>query len=441
MRRFSSAAHHAPIAAPDDPSMIDDPVLPAAAHLTGPHAIDVVGAAIAATGSTLLDCRPVHVQYRPENDLIVRYSATVRRADGTTARDTLLAGATTAGVHPGTVPVESVTDDGLTITAGVWRWPFDPVLVDLDRVASPHRAARVLRGLVDGQVRVEVVVYRPCERVVVRVTDGSGTVRYVKLVAPDAVAALADRHIRLDAAGLPVPRVLATGDSWIAMSEMPGLTLRDVIKSGTHDPRPSGRELVALTARLAEVDLAHHRPVRRRLDDAVAHAAMLASVHPASRERLAELSALFASESARTPDGGRVTIHGDLHEGQLVVDGGHVTGLIDVDDAGPGARIDDLANLLGHLRFRAIAGSDRSDELTRYAAGIRRELDAHVDGAELDVATAAALTGLATGPFRIQQAGWQGQVDRVLDVAASLAGIDERDLTTASSGFHARSTP
>lgn len=421
--------------------MIDDPVLPAAAHLTGEHAIDVLGAAIDASGATLLACRPVNVQYRPGSDLIVRYSATVQRSDGSTARETLLAGTTHGGPHPGTVPVESTTADGRVITAGVWRWPYDPVLADLGQIASPARARTALGDLMAGPLHVEVVVYRPCERVVVRVTDADGTQLYVKLVAPAAVAPLVDRHVQLGAAGLPVPFVLAAGPSWLAMSAVHGATLRDALK-GTVDARwPTSRRFVELSQRLQDIDLSHHAPVRRRLDDAAAHAAMLASVHPPEAARLASLAEHFRTESARTADRARTTVHGDLHEGQLIIADGRITGLIDIDDAGPGDPIDDLANLLGHVRFRALTSPGRSTELAAYADALHRELIDVVDPHELAVATAAVLTGLATGPFRIQQPGWRDSVTAVLDVASSLVDADERTLSTTSSTSHARPTP
>ena len=42
-------------------------------------------------------------------------------------------------------------------------------------------------------------------------------------------------------------------------------------------------------------------------------------------------------------------MHGDFYESQLLVDGGSVAGLLDVDTAGRGARIDDWSTMLAHL--------------------------------------------------------------------------------------------
>lgn len=422
--------------------MIDDAVLPAAAHLTGPHASDVIGAALRAAGSELLACRPVQVQYRPGSDLIVRYGTTVRHHDGTVTDETLLAGVTRHGPHPGTLPVEADTGPDTTLVAGVWRWPFDPVLTELERIVSPARAAVELAGIVHGKPRVEVVVYRPCERVVARITDADGRQIYVKLVAPDAVDHLADRHRRLREAGVPAPEILQTGKSWIAMEALSGPTLRDLLKGDGPNGAgrlPSGSHLADLQRAMAAADLAHVRPVRRRLDDAAAHASMLATVHPGEADRLARLGDLVRAESTRTRTRCGTVIHGDLHEGQLIVREGAVVGVLDVDDAGPGDPVDDAATLIGHLRFRAGTTPDHSGRLHRYADELRDAASARHDERALDAATGAVLIGLATGPFRVQQDRWQESVSTVLDLAERHLGThdaDEKSLSAASSSSH-----
>ena len=402
--------------------MIDDAVLPAAAHLTGADADGVLRAAVAASGAELVSCRPVHVQYRPGSDLIVRYAGTVRGADGSTSEDTLLAGVTRHGPHPGTVPVEATTASGGTLSAGVWRWPFDPVLADLGQIVTPARAEHALRAHVRGPLSITVVVYRPAERVVVRVVDADGLELYVKLVAPTAVSALVERHARLADVGLPIPEIVATGASWIAMRAIHGPTLRDVIKgmAPSSERLPGPEAIVDVCERIANADLADARPVRPRLLDAAAHARMLATVLHAEHDRLGALAERFDRIALAATSRDRRVIHGDLHEGQMIVSNGSIVGLLDIDDAGPGDPVDDMATLLGHLRYRMISsgrhGIDRPGvDLTGYADGLRRSFVDAVDGDALDAATAGVLVGLATGPFRVQQRGWESAVTRVLD--------------------------
>ncbi len=411
--------------------MIDDPALAAAVHLTGPHAADVLAAGVEATGAVLVDSRVADVQYRPESDLVVRYAATVRRPDGALVADTLLAGVTRQGVFPGTLPVEAITESSEPVVAGLWRWPFDPVLADLGRIVTPARAEEALQGIVSGPLRVEVVVYRPCERVVVRVTEPSGRQVYVKLVAPHAVEGVVTRHERLAAAGIPVPQVLAVGDSWIAMSALIGPTLRDVIKSGplslsVDRTAPAGAEITAMCAALGAADLGHLPSVRPRLLDASAHAAMLARVIPEQANRFSELAERFADEANAVADRCGAVVHGDLHEGQLVVHQGRIVGLLDIDDAGPGDPVDDMATLLAHLAYRSVSALTPRTDLDEYAGELRDAFSTRVDPVALDTATAGVLVGLATGPFRAQRADWQASVINVIDAAtARLDGVSD----------------
>ena len=388
---------------------IEDQLLPAAAHLTGPGACDVLRPAVAAAGGELLSCRTSHVQYRPESDLVVRYRCEIRRK-GVDVTDTLLAATTIAGPHAGTLPVEAETSDGSALSVGVWRWPFDPVLVDLATMVTPHLADAHLRELVGGDAGLEVVAYRPTERAVVR-ARGTDREIYVKIVPPAITAALARRHVLLADAGLPVPRVVATGSGWIAMEALVGTTLRDRLKDGSDRlaPRHRYRDLLDV---LGDIDLGDVTPTRSRLADAPHHAAMLAAVLPDAAERLDTIvERLSESSPSRPPTG---TVHGDLHEGQLVVDDTTITGLLDIDDVGPGDPLDDVGALVAHLRFRALTSGDQRIEA--YATAVRSALSAHHDGSDVDRHIAAVLVGLATGPFRIQQPDWVATTQRVLDL-------------------------
>ena len=119
----------------------------------------------------------------------------------------------------------------------------------------------------------------------------------------------------------------------------------------------------------------------------------------------------------------RGTVHGDLHEGQLVVDDNAVIGLLDVDDVGNGDPLDDVATMIGHLRFRAATGADPS--LEYYADDIRSAVATGHDPGDVDLHIAAVLVGLATGPFRIQQPDWEATTVRLL-------GLVEQHLDTST---------
>jgi aminoglycoside phosphotransferase (APT) family kinase protein len=410
MRDLSSASHVLHIPDPDDGHVtIEDPLLPAAAHLTSAAATEVLRPVVAATGGELLSCRASHVQYRPESELVVRYRCEIRRG-GIDVTDNLLAATTVAGPLTGTVPIEAEAPDGRVLSVGVWRWPFDPILGDLTTMVTPHLAGALLGDLVGSDAALEVVAYRPTERAVVRVR-GTDREIYVKVVPPAATAALVRRHVTLADAGLPVPRVLATGNGWIAMESLVGTTLRDRLKDGADRLPPADRYRELLDV-LADIDLGDTTPVRSRVTDAPHHAAMLATVLPDHCGRLQAIVEQLTAPWASVAVTG--TVHGDLHEAQLVVDDTAVTGLLDIDDVGPGNPLDDVGALVAHLRFRAMTSGDR--RIDAYAAAVRCALSSIHDDREVDRHIAAVLVGLATGPFRVQQPGWAETTSRALDL-------------------------
>jgi aminoglycoside phosphotransferase (APT) family kinase protein len=402
--------------------IIDDSLLPAATYLTGAHAVDVLAPVIAASGGELVSCEASQVQYRPQSDLVVRYRCRVGVA-GEVTTDTVLAATTLGGPPSGTVPVVAVTPDGQTLEVGVWRWPFDPVLTDLAEMVTPHLASRHLAALVGGAPSLEVVAYRPTERAVVRVRGPEREI-YVKVVPAVATPALIGRHTALASVGLPVPRVLAHGDGWIAMEALHGTTLRDRLKSGS-GALPSPDRYRELLDALASVHVPDASPVRSRIGDAPHHARMLATVLPSEASRVDELiDRLTATASERHPAG---TVHGDFHEAQLVVDDHVVTGLLDIDDVGPGDPLDDVGALVAHLRFRAMSAAvtgepgsaGRPDAIEAYAGAVRNAVCHRYDPADVDRHAAAVLVGLATGPFRIQHADWEDLTRRTIELAES----------------------
>jgi aminoglycoside phosphotransferase len=409
-------------------SAIDDPAVPAVVHLTGQGAVDVLAAAVGVAGGRLREARVTQVQYRPGHDVVVRYRADVTWADGRRrTNETLLAGASATGTFPGAIPV--VADvDGTSLTTSVWRWPFDPIVVGLEDATTPGAADDLLGPQGPGG-QVEVVAYRPTERAVIRVTDSDGRCRYVKALPPPELPALVDRHARLRAAGLPVPEVLATDPDrgLVVLAELAGTTLRERIK-GDLPCWPSVGATHDLLARIHDLDGFGPSARAPRTIDARGHVRVLGTVLPDLRADLDLLDERFAAAEGAVRARTGPVVHGDLHEGQLVVDEtGAITGLLDVDDLGTGDPLDDVATLLGHLMFRASL-LDHSG-----SAGLRRRLLGHVDELRaaacstvapdvLDLTVAAVLVGLATGPFRIQRPGWRDEVAATVAGAGDLAG-------------------
>ncbi|SCX45312.1 Phosphotransferase enzyme family protein [Klenkia marina] len=362
--------------------------------LLGEPAVDLWAAVLAPTGAALRSIRATSVSLRADGAATVQYAAELVDAAGTPLRDTLAA--TTGSRIP---PGAAVVGDGAGTDVGLWRWPQDPALPALRWATSAVAVRRRLPdlGVPAEDARLRLRAHRPGRRAVVEVTAPAGR-WFVKVVRPADLPGLVRRH-ELLAGHVPVPEVLATtADGVLVLPALPGTPMGAALD----DPaaRPGAAVLTDLLDRLPATDLPR---VRGPLDRAPGHATVLGMVLPHLRPRLSTLVDALA-----TAPGGHevVPVHGDLYEAQLLLAGRDVVGLLDVDGAGAGHRIDDLANLLGHL---AVLGQD----------GYRHELAAALPwpAAELAPRVAAVVLGLATGPFRVQGAGWPRATEARLALA------------------------
>lgn len=408
--------------------LVQDAVLPAAAHLTGRHADRVLQAAVDAVGGRLERARACHLHYRPGRDVVVRFHSEVAWGGDAPVTETLVAATSAGGPPPGTLPVEAMTADGETLSVGVWRWPFDPVLLGLADAVTPSRVAAFLGERNHGRPQLEVLVYRPTQRAVVRSVDERGQTYYLKSVPPAELADLVERHDLLGAAGVPVPEIVRHDDDLglMAMTPLHGLTVRDRIKRG-HRSLPGPDEYERLYAAFAAAPLRRRTAPMTRTRAALHHGAMLGSVLPGERPRLDRIDELLAPAAERADARVGPAVHGDLYEAQLVTGHGRwhaarITGVLDLDDAGPGDPLDDRATVLAHLIERVVDLPDADRHpLTNYLHTLRSSFGEHVDVAELDLVVAGVLVGLATGPFRIQRPRWQFAVRRRLALVERLA--------------------
>ncbi len=197
------------------------------------------------------------------------------------------------------------------------------------------------------------------------------------------------------------------------------MTLRDRLKSG-HGAWPSPEAIDALLRLLAETGPDGWPGRASRTGDALAHAELLGTVAPGAVTALTALRRQLAASLDDVVARSGPVVHGDLHEGQLLVDGsGAITGLIDIDDLGPGDPVDDPATLLGHLEYRSITATDPrlSARVHDHVVDLRDHFGAIHGTGPLELVTAAVLVGLATGPFRVQATGWAPMTMAVVDTA------------------------
>jgi aminoglycoside phosphotransferase len=375
--------------------------------LLGEDARGLLDAVVHASGGRLRSWSPRQVNHQPGRSTVVQYRADVERTDGTTATETVVA-ATGDRIPSGA----AVLDDGTT-RVGVWAWPFDPSLPGLQQALDPVYAATLLDelGIGTGAVALRVRAYRPGRRAVIEASGSRGRL-FLKVVRPAVVESLHATHRQL-AASLPVPDSLGWTDRGVlVLPGLPGRTLREVLRSSDEAPPPP-QAIGALLDRLPSGLAA--RSVRRSLLDAADHhAGVIASALPSRRGQVDDLlGELHARDVADHP---LVAVHGDLYEAQLLARNGRLTGLLDIDTAAAGHRVEDMANFCAHLSVLARA-TDRPKAVKRYGSALLAHAEQRFDRADLRVRIAAAVVGLATGPFRVLERNWPHATDRRLELA------------------------
>ncbi|MGV0836236.1 phosphotransferase [Mycolicibacterium thermoresistibile] len=391
--------------------------VPALDLLLGPEAPNVLGAAVAEYGCRLEELHAAEVVVEPTGaGVVAMYLAGLKRGDG--ERTTEFLGATTGTRIPAGATVVAGQYRGAPVEVGIWAWQRDPALPALLTASNPTLLARRFEdfGLSTAPaLGIRLRTYRPASHAVLEVTDGRNR-WFVKVVRPTAVAALRHRHTVVHGR-VPVPPMLAwAADGLTVSQEGRGEPLRGLIFDGAALPSP---DALAAVLDALPAELMSFPPQPSHLELVGYHAGVLrcaAADEPAVLHRLTDVVTILGSATAAPEE--RVPAHGDFYEGQLLIENGHVTTVLDIDTAGPGARSDEWATMLAHLSTLAL---ERRGQHTarRYADVVRAHAERHVAADQLRHRTAAAILGLATAPFRVQQPAWpQRTVDR-LELAIS----------------------
>jgi len=364
--------------------------------LTGAAAGELLAVAVEGVGGRLVSWRAEQVDHRAGSTTVAYRTEVVQ---GSATRSEVLC-ATAGGALPEGVTV--IGDDELQV--GVWTAGSDPLLPGMRVAMNPAAVSALFEscGLGTGEVRLELLSYRPLRRAVVEATGPLGRL-YLKVVQPAKVKALHERHRLLTGAGVPAPRSLGwSDDGLLVLDGLPGRSLRSVLRSG--GPLPDPAELVRLLDALpAELLDAPRRS--SWLERTEYYARSVGVVVPELAGAAVELAGTIVAESRVGPV---VPVHSDFYEAQVFVDAqGSVSGLLDVDTAGPGDRVDDLACLVGHLSVLAEVLPRHAAAIGAYATHCLSTFDRRVDPRQLRLRVASVVLSLATGPHRVQDAGWQ----------------------------------
>lgn len=385
--------------------------------LTGPHANELLDAALRQAGGQVLTHAVRDVDHRPAQRTTVSYTATVAWPDGT--REEILA-ASAAQDRP---------SEGLIVSDGehhvqVWRYPHDPELPGLAAATNSAAIGALLRdlGLDTADLRLNVVSYRPRKRAIIEIRTARARL-FVKVLRPRLVRGVDRRHRMLTGAGVPVPRSLGWSDDGLLVLEpLRGTPLRSAIATGGPlVDRP--QQLVELLDALPDDvrSLPRRKPWAVHADH---YARVVADSRPELTSRLRSLGGDIASRISSTYENDEAS-HGDFYDGQLFTRDGIVTGILDIDTMGPGSRVDDLGCALAHLSVLTT--------IDAFALGARRALsswlpvfDRRVDPRELRIRAAGVTLSLATGPFRVQEVGWKAATDRRVELAERWLDAAER---------------
>jgi hypothetical protein len=398
-----------------------DPAVPALRVLLGDEAGDVLNAAVAEAGLTVDEASVSQVRYSPERSVTVQYRTQLTDADGATSRPMLVA---TSGLKVPEGPAV-VADSAMSIA--VWRFPRDPFLPGLTPALNAASARDLLErlGAPTRSVKLRTRAYRATRRAVIEATGDSETV-YMKVLRPSRVGGLQQRHAAL-APHLPIPHSLGWSRELgiVAMQALGGRTLRQTIEAGELE-LPSPQALVALLDQFPDPD-PKAPAVNGAYQRAPEHARLIGAILP---EANSKLEAIVSAVTIATSPEPSIAVHGDFHSSQVLVAGGRIVGLVDVDTAGIGQRLDDLANLIGQLSTLTLV-SQQPGAIAAYIGELMGGFDEHADPVALRLRTAAVVLGLATGPFRVQLANWPADTMRRLDLALRwIAAADRKEIPT-----------
>ncbi|MGH3317217.1 MAG: phosphotransferase, partial [Nocardioidaceae bacterium] len=243
----------------------------------------------------------------------------------------------------------------------------DPGLVAVDRergvLLQAGGADRRLPGLREVVARpgAELVTHRAEQRAVVRLSAGVGAAGYVKVVRPGRTQPLVEAAKVV----LPVrtPRLLHhdDGQGIVEVAAVPGDPLQVVLS------RPTATQPVEAVAwEVARRLCAVHRcaaPVQRPTRDVTSEVAGVATwvdritPYVPDLQPRAEAALHHCARLLDDPAQALVLVHGDLDDGQVMVDAEGVVGFVDCDGIGGGEGALDLAGLVAHVRLRVLEGT------------------------------------------------------------------------------------
>lgn len=401
---------------------LHDPELPELTELLRTEHPKPLEAIVSATGGDLMTATPIQVTWWPGENVTVRYRAQVEGGP--------LDGHKQFVAKAGNIPSGAIRVEDQDRTVGVWAVPHDPQLPGLASALDQTTAADLLKslGAPSTAASTRLYSYRPGKRAVVSV-DGDNHDVFLKVVKPKKSEHLHQSHRNLEG-HVRVPRSLGIDRRLgiVALETLPGATMRDALEDPTAEV-PDPNEIVSLGDLLPiPGKKAKATSALDRISDL---SLLLMRLLPEHTGRMVRLLDLIGDEESPAD----TVVHGDFYEGQIMVEDGRVSGMLDIDTFGWGRPADDAATMLGHLAVWASLSS-APERVNRYGADLLRIWEGRVDPVDLRKRISAVILGLATGPFRVQLKNWPEEtLDRIILAerwAENAHKLDETSLMTAS---------
>ena len=338
--------------------------------------------------------------------------------DGTVAGFHITDADRTIAVYVDTSGIAVAAETGLAQegVGRIWTHPADPHLPALATAAFGSAAETLLARLGIGGVNApEMVAYRPGRRAVLKIGTAEGDL-WIKVVRPRHVERIVQAHRALRDAGVAAPKVRAWSPTGLLVIEAADGT------PATHAAW-TARDLIDAVERMRAaiaVTPTEHRTRSAALSRVGWYADRLSSLDAGLEPRLAALGAVLA----QTPNSHEITVHGDLHFGQLFLNASadDITGVIDVDTLGIGDAAEDPAAFLSHAvaswALAVESGSETSAVALRLAELVTEATERW--GADRAVCgrVAAQLLGHATSAW---ESGHRDRASRLLGEAENWA--------------------
>ncbi|MEV4901876.1 aminoglycoside phosphotransferase family protein [Citricoccus sp. NPDC055426] len=327
---------------------------------------------------------------------------------------------------------EAVPEDGVIVagqdadaTWSAWFHPHDPLLTGLALASDPDSVVSLWGGggaLVD----LQTISYRPLRRAVLRAVVSGDTGQrtlFLKVMRPGLATRLHHRHTLLAAAGVPVPAVLGPPVADVlALEQGQGAVLATAIMAdGARHIQPA--DVLGVLDRMPQelVELPRREAWSDRIVD-YGHAA--ATALPGQAQRIRSLVEHLRRQLDTTDRGPVVPTHGDFYEANLLVSRNRISGVLDIDGAGPGHRVDDLACFLGHLAVLP-AVDHRYVYVDQALRRFHSSFVAGVDPAALACRSSAVALSLVAGARDSGRRDWQASARQRLDIAESLLALPQ----------------